>query len=97
MPTRSDGVKSNLMNSFIVMAVSECSDSSTQRKAEVLNQITRSKHYILFKEHDADSGQISAVFTDEEYSRILSATILKALNGHTYKSIQANDILKVVL
>ena len=93
----SNGDKSIHMNSFIVTAVGEYSESLIQRKAELVNQATKIKHYIIFKEHDANSRQISAIFTDEEYSLILSAAILETSNGHTYKTIQVDDILTVVL
>ena len=87
----------SIMSSFVITAISDYSLTFSHRKAEIINLATQTKHFILFKEHDADNKQISALFTDTDYREIKSCAVLESENGHTFKTIVAGDILNDVL
>ena len=86
-----------IMSSFIITAISSYSPFFTHRKAEVKNVATQTEHFILFKEHDANTKWISAIFTDKNYQEIKSCAVLKSENGHTFKTIVVGDILTDIL
>ncbi len=85
------------MSSFIITAISSYSPTFTHRNAEVKNLTTQTEHFILFKVHDADKKQISAIFTDQNYTEIKSYAILESGNGHTFETIVEGDILTDIL
>ena len=85
------------MSSFIITAISGYSPTFTHRKAEVKNLTTQTEHFILFKEHDANNQQISAIFTDKNYQEIKSCAVLESRNGHTFETIVVGDILTGIL
>ena len=86
-----------IMSSFIITAISSYSPTFTHRKAEVKNLTTQTEHFILFKEHDANNQQISAIFTDKNYQEIKSCAVLESEIGHTFETIVVGDILTDIL
>ena len=85
------------MSSFIITAISSYSPTFTHRKAEVKNLTTQTEHFILFKEHDANNQQISAIFTDKNYQEIKSCAVLESRNDHIFETIVVGDILTEIL
>mgnify|MGYP007112516435 CR=1 FL=1 len=85
------------MSSFIITAISSYSPAFTHRKAEVKNVATQTEYFISFKEHDANTKQISAIFTDKNYQEIKSCAVLESRNGHTFETIVVGDILTGIL
>ena len=85
------------MSSFVITAISDYSPKFSHRKAEIINLATQTKHFILFKEHDANNQQISAIFTDQDYREIKSCAVLESENGHTFETIVEGDILTDIL
>ena len=57
----------------------------------------QTEHFILFKEHDANNQQISAIFTDKNYQEIKSCAVLESGNGYTFETIVVGDILTDIL
>ena len=86
-----------IMSSFIITAISSYSPTFTHRNAEVKNLTTQTEHFISLKEHDANTKQISAIFTDKNYQEIKSCAVLESENGHTFKTIVVGDILTDIL
>ena len=87
----------SIMSSFVITAISDHSPTFSHRKAELKNLATQTEHFILFKVHDADKKQISAIFTDQNYTEIKSYAILESGNGHTFETIVEGDILTDIL
>ena len=61
--------------------------------------MSQRRQSILFhlNEHDANTKQISAIFTDKNYQEIKSCAVLESENGHTFKTIVVGDILTDIL
>lgn len=85
------------MFTYEVTRLCHSDNSDVQRKAELYNIDTHQTHYILFREHDADKSQLSAIFTDDDYNVIKSTAVLQAINGHEAYNLQVGDILEIIL
>ena len=83
--------------SYRIIAISENTSLATHKNAELENIDTRIKHYVLFREHNTNSNQLIAMFTDESYSKVIINAVLQVNNNHSFDNLQVGDILNVIL